>query len=139
MVTKRSWRWGAVGSAVVLSLALGAGCGGDDDDASGGSDDAQGQTADPGLDQRQEVIDHLAGVSQSYSSGDAAAAEDHLGEAQAAWSEASATFPEAEASAIEGQIEALASQVAGSAPAEEITDAIETLNTELAAGPDATG
>lgn len=123
----------------MLSLALATGCGGDDDDAAGGEGDAQGETADPGLGQRQLVIDHLAGVSQAYSTGDAAAAQEHYAEAEEAWGEASATFPETEASAIGGQIEQLGSQLDGSAPAQAVVDAIESLNTELAAGPDTAG
>ncbi len=136
-MSRHARRWGAIGSAVVLSLALGAGCsGGDDDAASGGGGGAEeGQAADGGIGERQLVIDHLAGVSQTYSSGDAEGAQEHFAEAEEAWTAASGTYPEAEASAIQTQIDEIRSQLDGAAPAGTVADAIETLNTELAAGP----
>jgi hypothetical protein len=138
MSMKRMGRWGAIGSGLVLCLAFLASCGGDDDDsADQGGQDAQTQSGDASLGDRENIIHHLQALDQTYASGDAEGAQGHLEEATNAWSALSSSFSPDEASEIQGQLDALGDQMGSSAPASAVTDAIETISTELAAGPDA--
>jgi hypothetical protein len=138
MSMKRMGRCGAIGSGLVLCLAFLAACGGDDDSASDqGGQEAQTQSGDASLGNRENVMHHLQAVDQTYASGDAEGAQGHLEEATNAWGTLSSSFSPDEASEIQGQLDALGSQLSSSAPASAVTDAIETISTELAAGPDA--
>ena len=138
MSMKRMGRWGAIGSGLVLCLAFLAACGGDDDDSAGqGGQDAQTQSGDSSLGDRENIIHHLQALDQTYASGDAEGAQGHLEEANNAWSALSSSFSPDEASEIQGQLDALGDQMSSSAPASAVTDAIEAISTELAAGPDA--
>jgi hypothetical protein len=138
MSMKSMGRWGAIGSGLVLCLAFLAACGGDDDSASDqGGQEAQTQSGDGSLGDRENIIHHLQALDQTYASGDAEGAQGHLAEATNAWSALSSSFSPEEASEIQGQLDALDGQMGSSAPASAVTDAIETISTELAAGPDA--
>jgi hypothetical protein len=139
MSMKRTGRWGAIGSGLVLCLAFLAACGGDDDDSASdqGGQEAQTQSGDASLGDRENIIHHLQALDPTYASGDAEGAQGHLEEATNAWSALSSSFSSEEAGEIQGQIDALGNQMSSSAPASAVTDAIETISTELAAGPDA--
>jgi hypothetical protein len=138
MSMKRMGRWGAIGSGLVVCLALLAACGGDDDSAADqGGQEAETQSGDDSLGDRENIMHHLQAVDQTYAAGNTEEAEGHLEEATTAWSSLSSTFAPEEASAIQGQLDSLGSQLTSSAPASAVTDAVETISTELAAGPDA--
>jgi hypothetical protein len=138
MSMKRMGRWGAIGSGFVVCLAFLAACGGDDDSAADqGGQEAETQSGDDSLGDRENIMHHLQAVDQTYAAGDTEEAEGHLEEATTAWSSLSSTFAPEEASAIQGQLDSLGSQLTSSAPASAVTDAVETISTELAAGPDA--
>ena len=136
---RKMGRWGAIGSGLVLCLAFLAACGGDDDDSASdqGDQEAQTQSGDASLGDRENIMHHLQALDQTYTSGDAEGAQGHLDEATNAWSAVSSSFSPEEASEIEGQLDALGNQLTSSAPASAVTEAIEAINTELAAGPDA--
>jgi len=135
MSKKRVGRWGAIGSGFVLCLAFLAACGGDDDDAASDQGDTQTQSGDQSLGDRENIMHHLQAVDQTYASGDAEEAQGHLEEATTAWGSLSASFSPEEAGEIQGQLDALGTQLTDSAPASAVTDAVETISTELAAGP----
>jgi hypothetical protein len=138
MSMKRMGRWGAIGAGLVVCLAFLAACGGDDDSAADqGGQEAETQSGDDSLGDRENIMHHLQAVDQTYAAGDTEEAEGHLEEATTAWSSLSSTFAPEEASAIQGQLDSLGSQLSSSAPASAVTDAVETISTELAAGPDA--
>jgi hypothetical protein len=139
MSMKRLGRWGAIGSGLVLCLAFLAACGGDDDDSGSGEggQGAQTESGDASLGDRENIMHHLQAVDQTYASGESEEAQTHLDEATSAWGSLSATFSEQEAGEIQGQLDSLAQQLSSSAPATDITEAVETISTELAAGPDA--
>jgi hypothetical protein len=139
MSMKRMGRWGAVGSGLVLCLAFLAACGGDDDDGSSGQggQEAATESGDESLGDRENIMHHLQAVDQTYAAGNTEEAEGHLEEATTAWSSLSSSFAPEEASAIQGQLDSLGTQLSSSAPASAVTDAVETISTELAAGPDA--
>ena len=136
---RKMGRWGAIGSGLVLCLAFLAACGGDDDDSASdqGDQEAQTQSGDASLGDRENIMHHLQAVDQTYASGESEEAQTHLDEATSAWGSLSATFSEQEAGEIPGQLDSLAQQLSSSAPATDITEAVETISTELAAGPDA--
>jgi hypothetical protein len=136
MSMKAVRRWGAIGSGLVLSVAMMSACGGDDDTASDtGGQEAQTQTSDASMGESQNVIHHLQALDQTYSSGDAAAAQEHLDEATSAWGSLSSTFPAEQARQIQGQLDTLGSQLASSAPASDVTSTVQDISTALAAAP----
>jgi hypothetical protein len=138
MSMKRMGRWGAIGSGLVLSVAFLAACGGDDDSASDqGGQEAETQSGDESLGDRENIMHHLQAVDQTYASGNTEEAEGHLEEATTAWDSLSSSFGPEEASEIQGQLDTLGTQLSSSAPVSAVTDAVETISTELAAGPDA--
>jgi hypothetical protein len=137
MSKKRMGRWGAIGSGIVVCLALLAACGGDDDDTASDQEGQEAPSGDQSLGDRENIMHHLQAVDQTYASGDTEEAQGHLEEATTAWGSLSASFSPEEATEIQGQLDALGTQLTSAAPASAVTDAVETISTELAAGPDA--